>query len=171
MREAHNILRSLAGTTLGGDKKTILQLYQAIVRPIIEYCSFVHHGSLTNLQNKKIEAIQNACIRTATGALQDTDLKALLADANMPTCKERREQQLCKYFIQIQSVKHHPVQKCFQLVRRAHRKTRKRHPPLFDQLREIQTKLQLRVPEAAPCPKTKSFWLKHPPPPDRVSLQ
>ena len=52
-----NLLRSLAGTTWGGDRKTILQLYQAIIRPIIEYCSFVYHGSLTITQNQKIESI------------------------------------------------------------------------------------------------------------------
>ena len=73
-----NILRSLAGTTWGG-----LHLYQAIVRPIIKYCGLVYHGSLTRAQNKHIEGIQNACIRTVTGALKDTNLKALLADVNM----------------------------------------------------------------------------------------
>ena len=158
-----NLLRSLAGTTWGGDRKTILQLYQAIIRPIIEYCSLVYHGSLTTTQNETIEIIQNKCIRAATGALRDTNCTALLADANMPTCRERREHQLCKYFIQIQSAEHHPVQECFKPVRTAHRKTRQRHPPLFDQVREIQTKLELKLPEIAPRPKTKPFWLKQPP--------
>ena len=85
-----NVLRSRASTTWGGDRRTILQLYKAIVRPFIEYFSFVYHGSLTNSHNKKTESIQNACIRTATGALADTDIKDLLASADMPTCEDGR---------------------------------------------------------------------------------
>ena len=59
-----NILRALAGTDWGGDRKAILQLYTAIIRPIIEYCSIAYHGELTDLQNSQIEAIQNAAVGT-----------------------------------------------------------------------------------------------------------
>ena len=42
-----NLLRALAGTDWGGDRKTIIQLYTAIIRPIIEYCCIAYHGALT----------------------------------------------------------------------------------------------------------------------------
>ena len=82
-----NALQSLAYQPFGGDRKTILHLYKAILWPIIKYCSFVYHGRVKNSQNKKIESIQNACIRTEMGALPDNNAKALLADAEMPMCK------------------------------------------------------------------------------------
>ena len=160
-----NILRALAGTDWGGDRKTILQLYTAIIRPIIEYCSIAYHGGLTESQNRQIEAIQNSCIRIATGALFSTRNTALLAEANMPTCQERRIQQLCRYAIHVNSIPNHPVQQCLKPPRRASMQKRaaSRHPPLCKQLSESLSKLQLVIPKTAPRPKLKPFWLRSPP--------
>ena len=160
-----NILRALAGTDWGGDRKTILQLYTAIIRPIIEYCSIAYHGELTDSQNSQIEAIQNAAVRTATGAITSTNNKALLADANIPTCQERRIQQLCRYAIHVQSTPDHPIQECFKPLRGSFRQRRAytRHPPLTKQLGESISKLEFVIPETAPRPKLKPFWL-HPQP-------
>lgn len=161
-----NILRALAGTNWGGDRKTLLQIYIAIIRPIIEYCSIAYHGSLTDTQHKQVEAIQNTCIRIATGALPGTRTTALLADANLPTCQERRTQQLCRYAIQIQSTPNHPVQKCFaKPVSKLfmQKKALSRHPPFFDQLNNALTELQFVIPETAAKPKAKPFWLRSPP--------
>ena len=160
-----NILRALTGTDWGGDRKTILQLYTAIIRPIIEYCSIAYHGSLTEGQITQIEAIQNTCIRIATGALPSTRNTALLADANMLTCQERRMQQLCRYAMNVKSTPSHPVQKCFQPLskRSSSRRFRLRHPPLSEQLSTCLSKLQFTIPDLAPRTKVKPFWLKAPP--------
>ena len=60
-----HMLQSLAGSSWSEERRTILHLYKAIVRPIIDCCSFVYQFSLTNSQSKKIESIQNVCIRIA----------------------------------------------------------------------------------------------------------
>ena len=47
-------------------------------------------------------------------------------------------------------------------MRKAHKKTRERQPPLSDYPKAIQAKLQFIFPETVPRPKTKSFWLEPP---------
>ena len=160
-----NILRALTGTDWGGDRKTILQLYTAIIRPIIEYCSIAYHGSLSDSQTAQIEAIQNTCLRIATGALPSTRNDALLADANMLTCQERRMQQLCRYAINVKAVQSHPVQPCFQPLSRrgSSSRFRTRHPTLSEQLSTCLAKFQFTIPDLAPRTKVKPFWLKAPP--------
>ena len=160
-----NLLRALAGTDWGGDRKTIIQLYTAIIRPIIEYCSIAYHGALTESLNSQIEAIQNASIRVATGAIASTRITALLADANVPTCQERRMQQLCRYVIHVKSTQNHPVQDRLKTARRAriNHQVLLRYPPPYSLLDDTLSKLQFELPEIAQRPKVKPFWLKPPP--------
>ena len=159
-----NILRALTGTDWGGDRKTILQLYTAIIRPIIEYCSIAYNGGLTNTQHKQIEAIQNTCIRIATGAMIHTRVTTLLAEANMLSCQERRMQQLCRYAIVVKSTPNHPAQECFKPpTSLISRRNRTQHPPLSKQLDSCLNTFQFVIPDLAPRPNVKPFWLRPPP--------
>ena len=158
-----NVIRALSGTTWGGDRKTLLHLYRAIIRPIIEYCSMIYHGCLTETQAKKLETIQNQCIRAATGALLCTPIPALLADADMQSCVERRNIQLCRYYIKAQTNPNPDIRECFKYKHGDWTGACKTKLTFSNQIATNLRDLDLEIPSIAEKPALKPFWLTTPP--------
>ena len=158
-----NILRALSGTDWGGDRKTLLLLYKSIIRPIIEYGSFLY-DQISPSQKLALEKVQNSAMRAATGALPRTRVHDLLADANMPTLQERRNQQLLRYTIQVRSDPTNPARDCLMKQHRfQNSKTGKRYAPVSKYVLETLVELRLELPLALPAPAPRPFWLSHPP--------
>ena len=114
-----NILRAIAGTTFGGDTKTLLKLYKSLIRPIIEYASIVfENAAKTHLH--KLDVIQNTALRIATGAFYTTPTDSLHVYTNITTLTDRRTNALFRYFYKIQKIPNHP---CTPLITyRSHRR-------------------------------------------------
>ena len=61
----NNMLRALAGSSWGQDKETVLMTYSALGKSIANYAAPVWS---TNASDSSFKKIQNAALRTATGA-------------------------------------------------------------------------------------------------------
>ena len=64
----NNMLKALAGSSWGQDKKTLLLIYNALGKSIASYAAPVWSTDARNSSFKKIQTAQNAALRTATGA-------------------------------------------------------------------------------------------------------
>jgi len=62
-----NILKALAGTSWGQSKETITYTYKQFIRPLINYASSIWTPSLSKSHITKLQTIQNAALRIATG--------------------------------------------------------------------------------------------------------
>ena len=83
----NNILKTLAGTSWGQHKETLLMTYKAVGRSIADYAAPVWSTNASNTSIEKIKVAQNEALRISTGAhkmssidhlhckMRDTDAK------------------------------------------------------------------------------------------------
>ena len=88
-----NLIKRLAGTEWGADKKTLRQLYLGYVRAKLDYCS-----PIQTVGNKKaledIDRVQNQGLRLVCGAMRSTPIAACEIDANIEPLDIRRNRTL-----------------------------------------------------------------------------
>ena len=102
-----SVLKCVAGKSYGADRTVLLRMYKAIIRPILEYASFLLDGP-GNRRVDSLETIQNACLRIATGALRTSPVRALQVDTNIPPLQLRRKELLVRYFLKVLGDRQHP---------------------------------------------------------------
>ena len=104
-----NIMRALSGTSWGAGRDTLLKIYVTMIRSKLSYGSQALLSACpTNL--KKLEIIQNAALRIATGAWRNTTIEALQVEANILPLEIYLETQNLKYYFKLKSLGiTHPV--------------------------------------------------------------
>ena len=74
-----SVLKCVAGKSYGADRTVLLRMYKAIIRPILEYASFIIDGP-GNKRIESLETIQNSCLRIASGAVRTSPVRSLQVD-------------------------------------------------------------------------------------------
>ena len=67
------IIKALTATGWGKQKETLMATYKAVMRPALEYVSSVWSPIASSTSINKLQVMQNAALRTATGCTQDTN--------------------------------------------------------------------------------------------------
>ncbi|XP_043219624.1 uncharacterized protein LOC122380493 isoform X1 [Amphibalanus amphitrite] len=101
------VLKCVAAKSYGADRIILTRMYKAMIRPILEYASYIIDGPHTR-RVESLETLQNACLRVATGALRTSPVRALQVDADIPPLSLRRKELLLRYFLKVLSDEHHP---------------------------------------------------------------
>ena len=95
-----NLMKFLSGTTWGADSKTLLRIYEALVKSKIEYGSEAYgSASISNL--KILNTIQNTALRIATGAYRTSPAISLEAITDTASLSMGRQTNLAKYVVRI----------------------------------------------------------------------
>lgn len=103
------ILRYLSHTKWGSDEQTLRTLYMAMVRPILDYGSFLfEEAAKTHLKN--LDRIQYKASRLITGALINTKIIDLEALAHLKPLNLRRNDLGLKYIARTLNIREHPIQ-------------------------------------------------------------
>ena len=84
-----SVLKCVAASGKGVDRKILLSIYKSLVRPILEYCCQIFDGSNNRLV-MRIETIQNQCLRIVSGAFRTSPVTALRVECNIPPLWLRR---------------------------------------------------------------------------------
>ena len=71
------IIKALTATGWGKQKETLMATYTAVMRPALEYASSVWSPIASSTSINKLQVMQNAALRTATGCTQDTNIQHL----------------------------------------------------------------------------------------------
>jgi hypothetical protein len=71
------ILKTLTATKWGKQKETLINTYNAITRPVMEYASTIWAPITAQTNLNKLQIIQNTALRIATGCTQDTNVTHL----------------------------------------------------------------------------------------------
>ncbi|XP_039951440.1 uncharacterized protein LOC120768733, partial [Bactrocera tryoni] len=85
------ILKSLAGSTLGKDKETLLASYKAIGRTVLNYATPVCSPGYSGTQMKKLQTCQNTALRTTKGCLLMSPIEHLHSEVLMLPVKDHNE--------------------------------------------------------------------------------
>ena len=102
-----NILRCISGCDWGTDGKTLLHLYKALIRSILEYgCEAF--DSASNTIKQKLDSIQYQALKICTGAIHGTALSFLQIECGEPSLQLRRNFNNNTYGTKIELHKSHP---------------------------------------------------------------
>ena len=71
------IIKALTAAGWGKQKETLMATYKAVMRPALEYASSVWWPIASSTSINKLQVMQNAALRTATGCTQDTNIQHL----------------------------------------------------------------------------------------------
>ena len=105
-----SLLKCLSGKGCGADRSVLLRIYKSLIRPILDYACTIYDGP----QNKSVEtleAVQNECLRIATGAFRTSPVMPLLVDADILPLKLRRYELTLRYSVKVRHRDSHPSQK------------------------------------------------------------
>ena len=107
-QKALNLLRVVAHTDWGADRKILLNLYRTIVRSKLDYGCIVY-GSARPSYLKTLDTIHHQGIRLALGAFRTSPAESLLVEANEPSLKDRREKLSLQFGIKLKSNRSNPT--------------------------------------------------------------
>ena len=107
-QKALNLLRVVAHTDWGADRKVLLHLYRTIVRSKLDYCFFVY-GSARESYLKTLDTIHHQGIRLALGAFRTSPADSLLVEANEPSLNDRREKLSLQFALKLKSNRSNPT--------------------------------------------------------------
>ena len=158
-----NILKATAGTTWGGDRATLTKLYESLIRPVMEYASIIfENAAQTHL--KKLNSLQNTCLRIITGALRTSPIEALHVYNNTTPLADRRTEALFKYFFKVQQTPNHPCVRA--ITRRSHPRYRRKtpqHNTIGNRLTQHVQALVFPLLKPHPHPPPLPWWNMKPP--------
>ena len=77
VQSRNKILKSLAGSSWGKDKQTLLATYKTIGRPVLNYAALIWSPRCSAAQTKKLRTCQNHCIPDHHGMLLDVPDRTL----------------------------------------------------------------------------------------------
>ena len=95
-----NLLRVVAHTDWGADRKILLNLYRTFVRSKLDYGCIVY-GSARPSYLKTLDTIHHQGIRLALGAFRTSPADSFLVEANEPSLKDRREKLSLQFGIKL----------------------------------------------------------------------
>ena len=88
VQQRNNVLKTLADSTWGCNKETLLTTYQAIGRSILSYCCHVWTPSLKDTNWSRLQRAQNSALRITTGCFKMADVAEVHQEAQeLPVCQ------------------------------------------------------------------------------------
>ena len=107
-----NLLRSLSGTTWGADRQSMLTVYRALIRSIVDYGAIVYDSaSETMLQS--VASIQYQALKLACGAMVGTSAAALQVECGEWPLALRRLAQQIKFAAKVKATAGHMANDIF----------------------------------------------------------
>ena len=107
-QKALNLLKHLAHTDWGADRKVLLNLYRSLIRSKLDYGSIVY-GSARKSYLKWLDPVHHQGLRLAFSAFRTSPAESLLAEANEPSLYHRREKLTMNYALKLKSNPNNPA--------------------------------------------------------------
>jgi ribonuclease HI len=109
--KALNLLKAVSGTKWGGDQKTLLTLYRALIRSKLDYGSVIY-GSARKSYLKQLDTIHHQGLRLALGAFRTSPVSSLYVEADEPSLSERQIKLSLQYITKLKSNPSNPAYNC-----------------------------------------------------------
>jgi hypothetical protein len=99
MRARVWILRQLPAS--GWDNKSVLKIYETVVRPAIEFSSPIYHSLMNMGQSARVEAIQKMCLPVIYG--WSFSYRELLEMSGIESLEDRRKRRVDSFAIKAEN--------------------------------------------------------------------
>lgn len=112
-----NIIRCLSGVWWGAHPFVLKILYNAIIRSVLDYGTFLLEPA-NKASLRKLDLIQSKALRIISGAMKSTPINALQVECVDPPLYIRRQFLADRYFYRALQFLHHPIVPKLQLLDR-----------------------------------------------------
>ena len=150
-KSALNLMRCICGQRWGTNKRTLLLVYRALIRSLLDYgCIAFYSASDSNL--KLLDALQYKALLLITGALRGTPLSSLLAECGEKNLKARRNEMILQYLIKLDASYDNPAKDILLDINYPHltNKLKSKYLPIIKEFYQINNLSidwsKLRVP-------------------------
>ena len=106
--KALNLMKVLAHSDWGADRKVLLRLYRTLIRSKLDYGCIVY-GSAKKSYLNMLNTVHNQGLRLALGAFRTSPIESLLVEANEPSLDIRREKLALNYITKVKANPSNPV--------------------------------------------------------------
>ena len=109
-KKALNLLKVVAHSEWGADRKVLLRLYRSLIRSKLDYGTNVY-GSARKSYLKILDSIHNEGLRLVLRAFRTSPIKSLYVEANEPSLSYRRQKLSLQYLLKLKSNHFNPTHK------------------------------------------------------------
>ena len=143
-------MRMLSGQTWGASKSSLLIIYRALIRSVLDYGSVAYNStSLTN--KRRLDTIQHKALRIACRAFCTTCTSAMQVETGEMPLQYRRQQQELNYALKLNKADRHPTKSILQRDRLAlSHKFTENNKPFYCRVKDF---LDLHKDENYECPR------------------
>ena len=103
-----NLIKHVSHLSWGADRKTLQRLYTTLVQSKLDYGAQVYGASKSNVL-KRLEPIQNACLRAITGTFKSSPAVSLCMETGMLPLDFSRDMLTLRHFFKIESLPNSPT--------------------------------------------------------------
>jgi ribonuclease HI len=126
-------MRCLSGTSWGANKTTLLHIYKATVRSILDYGSAAYDSANPNVKDK-LNKIQAQALRIICGAIKSTSTASLQNECGEMPLQLRRNEIALKYSLKIRNEADHPAK---AIIKPSSKNCKKKQYTFHKQTREF----------------------------------
>ena len=109
-KKALNLLKVVAHSEWGADRKVLLRLYRSLIRSKLDY-GFIVYGSARKSYLKILDTIYNEGLRLVLGAFRTSPVNSLYVEANEPSLYNRRQKLALQYILKLKCNPLNPTHK------------------------------------------------------------
>ena len=106
--KALQLLRVIAHTNWGANKKTLMKLYRTLIRSKIDYGSFIYQAARKSYL-KRLYPIYHTSLRLALGAFRTSPVESLYTEANEAPPELRRDKLALMYYTKLKANEGNPA--------------------------------------------------------------
>lgn len=108
-----NLMRAVSGKHWGASQKTLLLIYRALIRSVIDYGSIAYDNAAQS-QLDRLDSIQCQALRISTGAMTGTSLAVMQAHCGEMPLQLRRLKSQTEYSVKVKNSSGHVAEGVFQ---------------------------------------------------------
>ena len=138
-----NLMRCISGNTWGANKTSLLHIYRATIRPIIDYGSAAYNSALPSIKSK-LDQIQAQALRIACGAMRCTSISSIQVECGEMPLQLRREEIALKYALKIEAEEDHPAK---AILLNKGRKIKRKQMTFYKETKDFIQSLPSKVPQ------------------------
>ena len=138
-----NLMRCISGNSWGANKTSLLHIYRATIRSIIDYGSAAYNSAHPYVKSK-LDQIQAQALRIACGAMRCTSISSIQVECGEMPLQLRREEIALKYALKIEAEEDHPAK---AILLNKGRKIKRKQITFYKETKEFLHSLPSKVPQ------------------------
>lgn len=108
-----NLMRAVSGARWGATHKSLVTIYRALIRSVLDYGALAYDSASTS-QLQKLDRMQSSALKLCCGAMKSTAIAALQVECGEAPLRLRRLQHQIKFAVKVIATNNHVAKSVFE---------------------------------------------------------